>query len=109
MKTNRLLILSIISLFAVLCVPGRATITIGQGPAIGTDHAGNTYYEEFQDWSYSDLRALDPCGQADTMYLYVDGYDNSRDITAFYSRQEGANYYFRADFYDLHLMQRMDI
>ncbi len=86
--------------FLILYSRSHGLITIGHGPVIGTDHAGNTYYEEFQDWNYGDLRALDQNGPSD-MYLYYDGYDNSRDIIAFYSRQEGANYYFRVDLYDL--------
>lgn len=35
------------------------SITIGQGPAIGTDKRGATRYQEFQDWTSNDVRALD--------------------------------------------------
>jgi len=80
----------------------HSAITIGAGPAIGTDHAGNAYNEEFQDWAYTDLRALDPSGSSD-MYQFSDGYDPSRDIAAFYSRAEGDSYYFRIDLYNLAL------
>ena len=90
-------------IFSFLSGLSYGLITIGQGTAIGTDHAGNTYYEEFQDWNYGDLRALDGSGLADSKYTYGDGYDNSRDVIAFYSRKEGANYYFRVDLYDLSL------
>lgn len=91
---------------AALCSPlaaANAAITIGQGPAIGTDRAGVTWYEEFQDWTRADVKALDPVGSADATYLYYDGYDNSRDMMAFYEREENGNVYFRVDFYDLAL------
>ncbi|MCX7717504.1 MAG: hypothetical protein N2111_03760 [Candidatus Sumerlaeaceae bacterium] len=105
-----------INLFAAACVaaglvlagvtPARAAITIGQGPVIGADSNGNTYYEEFQDWAYTDLRALDGVGSADPnngQYFVNDGRDRGRDLMAFYSRNEGANYYFRVDLYDLQI------
>lgn len=79
-----------------------AAITIGQGQQLGTDAAGQTFYEEFMDWTHGDLRALDKCGALwDSRYNFSDGYDDSRDLTAFYTRAEGDNYYFRVDFYDL--------
>lgn len=83
-----------------------SAITIGPGPVIGTDTAGNTYYEEFQDWSASDLRALDPVGPTSGRYNFNDGYDNSRDLAAFYTHEDpqpDGNYYFRVDLYDLAL------
>ncbi|MCX7625290.1 MAG: hypothetical protein N2Z21_03655 [Candidatus Sumerlaeaceae bacterium] len=81
-------------------------ITIGQGPIIGTDTAGNTYREEFQDWNPTDLRALDPVGATSGRYNFNDGYDDSRDLVAFYSHADSdpnGNYYFRVDLYDLKL------
>ena len=81
----------------------RAAITIGPGPAIGTDRAGVTWYEEFQDWTRADLKALDPVGAASSRYNYGDGYDDSRDLAAFYEREENGNVYFRVDFHDLAL------
>jgi hypothetical protein len=92
----------IFSLIILIEGKSQAGITIGAGTTIGTDHAGNTYHEEFQDWAYTDLRALDASGSSD-MYQFSDGYDNSRDLCAFYSRQEGDSYYFRVDLYDLTL------
>lgn len=80
-----------------------AAITIGPGPAIGTDRAGVTWYQDFQDWTRSDLKALDPAGTADSRYVYSDGLDDSRDLVAFYEREENGKVYFRADFYDLAL------
>ncbi len=84
-----------------------APIVIGQGPSLGTDRAGDAWYQEFQDWSHSDLRALDQVGAADAVYHWNDGYDDSRDIAGFYSRFENAgagdNVYFRVDLYDLKL------
>lgn len=90
---------------AVLCAwtaPGA--ITIGAGPVLGTDSSGATYRQEFQDWTYADLRALDESGTMwDSRYNFNDGYDDSRDLIAFYSRLEAGNLYLRADFYDLAL------
>ncbi len=81
-----------------------AGITIGPGPCIGTDTAGNSYNEEFQDWTHADCRALDGAGAfVGGRYNFYDGYDDSRDLIAFYSREEGDNYYFRVDLYDLAL------
>ena len=80
------------------------SITIGSGPWIGTDTAGNSYNEEFQDWTHDDCRALDGAGSSvGGRYNFGDGYDDSRDLIAFYSREEGSNYYFRVDLYDLAL------
>ena len=52
-----------------------APIVIGQGPSLGTDRAGDTWYQEFQDWAHSDLRALDQVGAADAVYGWNDGYN----------------------------------
>ncbi|MGC8742095.1 MAG: hypothetical protein ACP5UB_11660 [Candidatus Sumerlaeaceae bacterium] len=94
-------------LFFEACYAGTAVaLTIGQGPVIGTDTAGNTYYEEFQDWKPSDLRALDPIGPFSGRYNFNDGYDDSRDLVAFYTHADNdsnGNYYFRVDLYDLKL------
>ncbi len=73
-------------------------ITIGAGPAVGTDKRGTVWYEEFQDWSSSDLRALDQEGDH---YLFNDGTDSGRDMVAFYSHDDGTNLYFRIDLFDL--------
>jgi hypothetical protein len=75
-------------------------ITIGPGPALGTDKRGVTWYEEFQDWTTNDLRAVSPNNNE---YALSDNYDTSRDLIAFYSRQEGSNYYLRVDFFDLQM------
>lgn len=76
-------------------------ITIGAGPAIGTDKHGTTWYQEFQDWSANDVRALDQ--NNDQHVKFNDQYDSGRDIIAFYSHDDGGsgNYYFRMDFFDL--------
>ncbi len=79
-------------------------ITIGAGPVIGADSAGHTYHEEFQDWTHADCRALDGAGSSvGGRYNFGDGFDDARDLIAFYSREEGNNYYFRVDLYDLAL------
>ncbi|MEI6085895.1 MAG: hypothetical protein WCS70_16545, partial [Verrucomicrobiota bacterium] len=85
-----------------VCVttPSYSPIIIGAGPAIGTDKQGVTWYQEFQDWRKEDLRALDPNNDE---YLFPDGDDTSRDLIAFYSRQEGDSYFFRIDFFDLRI------
>lgn len=89
----------------LVAVAQANAITIGAGPAIGTDKRGTTWFEEFQDWTASDLRALDP---NDDEFRFNDAYDPGRDIVAFYSHDGGAtasggdgNYYFRVDFFDL--------
>jgi len=76
-------------------------ITIGPGPALGVDRAGVTWYEEFQDWTHADLRALDDAGLGDATYDSGDGFRDSRDLVALYSRVEGASVFFRVDLYDL--------
>ena len=94
------------AVLAALTLPATlfaGPITIGPGPALGTDRAGVTWYQDFQDWLPADCRALDEAGTVDTKYLYGDGYDDSRDIVAFYEREEGGNLYFRVDLYDLAL------
>lgn len=85
----------------------RAEITIGPGPVVGTDRAGVAWREEFQDWTRADLKALDRAGLDDAVYRFNDGFDDSRDLVAFYQRFEndGAqdNVVFRVDLYDLAL------
>ncbi len=54
----------------------------------------------FLDWKASDVRVLDPCEDA---YVFNDGYDSSRDLVAFYSREGRDNYYFRVDIHELGL------
>lgn len=91
---------------ALVSVSGaaRGAITIGPGPWIGTDPAGNVYHQEFQDWAPADCRALDGAGASvGGRYNFNDGFDDSRDLIAFYSRDEGSYYYFRVDLYDLAL------
>ncbi len=90
----------------LLGAPGPAAagpITLGPGPALGTDRAGTTWYQDFQDWTHDDLRALDEAGLGDSVYGFGDGLDDSRDLIGFYFREEGANLYSRVDLYDLAL------
>ena len=78
-----------------------AAITIGRGPSLGT--AGNVeYFEEFQDWEYSDVSALDAHG--DTFNIGGTG-ANARDLVAGYVRDEPTanSVYFRVDLHDLFL------
>jgi len=92
-------------LFSVFCavvllvaaLPAPA-ITLGPGPTLGTDLAGWTYHEEFQDWSHADLRALDA---RDDTHTFSDSHDAGRDLLAFYTRIEGDQLYLRVDFLDL--------
>ena len=92
----------IMSALLLLCVTALSAaagpITIGAGPAIGVDKRGTVWFEEFQDWTSADLRALDP---NDDQYKFNNAHDPARDIIAFYSREEGDSYYFRVDFFDL--------
>ena len=89
------------------------SITIGAGPVIAQLNGANVY-EEFQDWNWNDLRALDyfegegPNAERGDVYLGWDGFDESRDLVAFYTRDGGAvanggdgKFYFRVDFNDL--------
>ncbi len=88
---------------AWLAVPWLAgAITIGAGPVIGTNKNPNVtgsavWYEEFQDWMASDLRALDTNGDT---YNFGNGADTARDVVAVYSRSEGDSVYFRVDLFD---------
>lgn len=83
-------------------LPAPGAITIGGGPWIGTDSAGNSFNQEFQDWAYGDLRALDESGTGwDARYNWFDGFDDARDLVAFYHRVESGTLYLRADLYDL--------
>jgi hypothetical protein len=95
--------LALVLAAASAAAPARAAITIGPGPALGTDRAGVTWYQDFQDWTHADLRALDDAHLADNRYVFGDGFDDSRDIVGFYSRVEGNHVYFRVDLYDLAL------
>ncbi|MCB1070646.1 MAG: hypothetical protein KDL31_09830 [Kiritimatiellae bacterium] len=89
--------------------PPEGSITVGRGPAIGMIN-GITYYQEFMDWTWDDLRMLDEYegdgsnNQQGDIYPGYDGFDSSRDIVAFYMRDGGAidnKIYFRLDFNDL--------
>ena len=89
--------------------PPEGSITIGRGPVLGVIN-GTTNYQEFMDWTWSDLRALDyyegggPNNQQGDIYKAWDEWDDSRDLVAFYSRDGGAvdgKVYFRFDFHDL--------
>jgi len=83
---------------AVMLASGNSmAITIGAGPSIGIDKRGTTWYQEFQDWQSTDLRALDI--NADVTLW--DANNSSRDIVAFYSHDDGANYSFRVDLFDM--------
>lgn len=96
----------------VTSAPPAGAITIGRGPEIGTIN-GATNYEEFMDWTWSDLRALDyyegggPNNQQGDIFKVWDSWDTSRDMVAFYTRDGGASpagtdrIYFRVDFHDL--------
>jgi len=89
------------------------SINIGPGPVIG-QLDGKDIYEEFMEWTWDDLRALDfyegdgPNNKQGDTYPAYDGFDESRDLMAFYSRDGGAianggddKFYFRIDMYDL--------
>ncbi len=78
-------------------------ITIGQGPVKGTT-AGQTFYEEFQDWQHEDCRSVDPVGDEYEFNANPDT-DAARDLVAFYTYDDptGGNFYMRADLDDLSL------
>jgi len=93
--------------------PPVGSITIGRGSALGVIN-GVTNYQEFTEWTTNDLIALDyyegdgPNNQGGDIYMLYDGYDNSRDMVAFYARDGGdpglggdGKFYFRVDLRDL--------
>jgi hypothetical protein len=93
--------------------PPEDSITLGPGSEIGVVN-GVTRFEEFMDWTWEDLRALDPYEgggnnhQGGDIFPAFDGWDSSRDLTAFYVRDGGPSasggddrIYFRVDFHDL--------
>ena len=78
-------------------------ITLGAGPVIGTNKNPNVtgsavWYQEFQDWTSGDLRALDG---NDDQYKFNASADTARDLVAFYSHDDGSNVYFRLDLFDM--------
>lgn len=104
MHTGKKSSLAALTILLLVVQAARAGITIGAGPYLGSDTAGNAFNEEFMDWTHGDCRALDGAGATvGGRYNHGDGFDDSRDLIAFYSRDEGGNYYFRADFYDFAL------
>ena len=93
--------------------PPEDAIILGPGPEIGLVN-GVTRFEEFMDWTWDDLRALDPFEgggsnhQGGDIFPAFDGWDSSRDMVAFYTRDGGepslggdGRFYFRVDFHDL--------
>ncbi|MDX2176149.1 MAG: carbohydrate-binding protein [Candidatus Sumerlaeia bacterium] len=81
----------------VTSAPTQPTIVIGPGPSLGTNVEGTSYNQEFQDWTAADVRGLDTNDAA----ALGDGYDGSRDISAFYSRFQGDNLMLRVDLLEL--------
>ena len=95
-------ILQLVAVQAVLATVAQA-ITIGAGPVIGTNKNTNVtgsavWYQEFQDWTKNDIRALDA---NDDEYKFSVASDTARDIVALYSHDDGTNVYFRIDFFNL--------
>jgi len=100
MKRSGQLVISLLAAFLTILVAATTAmaITIGAGPAVGTDKRGTTWYQEFQDWTADDLLALDPNND---QYLFSDDQDSGRDMVAFYAHDDGTNLYFRVDFFEL--------
>ncbi|MEO8614512.1 MAG: alpha-amylase family glycosyl hydrolase, partial [Luteolibacter sp.] len=84
------------------------------GPQSSVVVGGVTNIREFTDWSLNDLMVLDEYdgggtnNQGGDIYHANDGYDSSRDLTAFYAHDGGnttvggdGNFYFRVDLEDL--------
>lgn len=53
---------------------------------------------DFRDWTKDDLLTM---SEPNNEYILNDGFDNSRDMIAFYFRQTEKTLYFRIDFFDL--------
>jgi hypothetical protein len=93
-------------LFCAILALGTApafAITIGPGPIIGTNKNPNVtgsavWYQELQDWSKTDLRALD---SNNDQYKFNVASDTARDLVAFYNHDDGTNVYFRLDVFDM--------
>jgi len=87
--------------------PPANSIIIGPGDDDSIGSAINL--NEFTDWTIDDLLVLDEYdgngtnNQGTDIYKAFDGFDESRDIVAFYFRDGGADgkLYFRFDFQDL--------
>lgn len=90
--------------------PGSIVI----GPQTPVTVGAVTNLKEFTDWTANDLIALDEYdgdgtnNQGSDVYHANDGYDSSRDLTAFYAHDGGdttaggdGNFYFRVDMEDL--------
>ena len=93
--------------------PPEGSITIGRGDPVGV-LAGVTQYQYFVDWTWDDCLILDEYegdggnNQGGDVYKGWDGFDESRDIVAFYAHDGGdvgnggdGKFYFRVDFHDL--------
>ncbi len=90
--------------------PPAGSVTIGPVPEDQRVTVGSVVNAKaFTDWKLDDLIVLDefegdgPNNQSGDIYPAGDGFDSSRDITAFYARDGGAdgNFYFRVDLHDL--------
>jgi hypothetical protein len=94
-------------------VPPAGSIVVGQGDALGEVN-GVPRFREFIDWTWEDLLALDAYHGAGNnhrggdIYRAWDGWDESRDLVAFYARDGGGaaqggdnRFYFRIDIHDL--------
>ncbi len=96
--------MKVLGVIFLLCAPALApAITIGPGPAIGSNRSesamgSGVWREEFQDWTSADLRALDTDSDVRTIQ---DGFDSARDLIAFYSHDDGSHMFFRVDLFDL--------
>ena len=93
--------------------PPEGSIVIGPGEAVGVLD-GTTNYQQFMDWTADDCIVLDEYEgvgsnhEGGDIYKAWDGWDESRDIVAFYVRDGGdpgsggdGKFYFRVDLFDL--------
>ena len=94
--------------------PPEGAVVIGRGEEIGSLTGSGAHYQEFTDWTVEDCLVLDEYegggnnNQGGDVFKRWDGFDESRDIIAFYARDGGPlasggddKFYFRVDFYDL--------
>jgi hypothetical protein len=92
-------VIAVVAFSFLESIGGAQSITLGRGPELGTT-AGETWFEDFQDWSLSACKALDA---AQDSFDFGDKRETSRDLVAFYVQDDPAGnaVFFRVDLLEL--------